>query len=189
MQIPRSFLLSLALGCAVLTGAGLADADDLLAQSISNHNSNAPVNYDADRIELQDRQNRVVLSGNVNIEQAGLRINSARTTVAYTNENGLKINRIDATGGVVVTKGDDRATGNAAVYDFNRRIITMAGNVALRRGTDTLNGGRLVIDLRSGRSVIDGRASGGGPAGDVATGGNGRVSGTFSVPQKDADGN
>ena len=27
--------------------------------------------------------------------------------------------------------GDERASGDNAVYDFNRRIITMAGNVAL----------------------------------------------------------
>ena len=58
-----------------------------------------------------------------------------------------KIQRIDATGGVTVTRGNETARGDVAVYDFNRRIITMAGNVALRRGGDTLNGGRLTIDL------------------------------------------
>ena len=74
-----------------------------------------------------------------------------------------------------------------AIYDFDRRIITMVGNVALRRGTDTLNGGRLVIDLDSGVSSVDGRSGGsspaiGGPAGSSS--GGGRVSGTFSVPAR-----
>jgi lipopolysaccharide export system protein LptA len=85
---------------------------------------------------------------------------------------------------VIVTRGNERASGDVAVYDFNRKIITMAGNVALRRGTDTLNGGRLVIDLTTGISNIDGRASGGaapGPNGQPSSGG--RVSGSFSVPK------
>ena len=155
------------------------------AQAIANHNSNAPVNYAADRIELQDRQNRVILSGNVVIEQAGLTVRSGRTLVNYSDAGSLSIQRITATGGVRVARGNETASGDVAVYDFNRRVITMAGNVRLRRGTDTLNGGRLVIDLVSGVSSVDGRASGSSPVtGDLPanSGGNGRVTGSFSVP-------
>ncbi|MFA9199733.1 MAG: LptA/OstA family protein [Cypionkella sp.] len=154
------------------------------AQVIAGHNSNAPVNYSADRIELQDRQNRVVLSGGVDITQAGLRLQAARTQVNYTDAGSLRIQRITATGGVIVTRGNERAAGDVAVYDFNRRIITLAGNVRLNRGGDTLNGGRLVIDLRSGISSVDGRANGSSSVtGSVSSSGNGRVSGSFSVPQ------
>lgn len=154
------------------------------AQAIAGHNSNAPVNYAADRIELQDRANRVVLSGNVDITQAGLRLQAARTQVNYTDANGLKIQRITATGGVTVTRGNERAAGEVAVYDFNRRVITLAGNVRLNRGGDTLNGGRLVIDLKSGVSSVDGRANGSSSVtGTVSGTGSGRVSGSFSVPQ------
>ena len=153
------------------------------AQAIAAHNSNAPVNYGADRIELQDRQNRVVLSGNVDITQARLR--AARTLVNYSDTGSLSIQRITATGGVQVTRGDEAASGDVAVYDFGRRIITMAGNVRLRRGGDTLNGGRLVIDLQSGVSSVDGSASGSSPV--TGEGGTtrqgGRVTGTFSVPK------
>ncbi len=167
-------LLRPALAGFVLTAAALLGWQHLAAQAIAGHNSNAPVDYAADRIELQDKQNRVVLSGNVHITQAGLNINAARVTVAYTDTGSLQIQRIDATGGVVVTRGTERASGSVAVYDFNRRIITMSGNVKLNRSGDTLNGGRLVIDLRSGLSSVDGS---GGSAGK-----GGRVSGTFSVP-------
>ena len=154
------------------------------AQVIAGHNSNAPVNYSADRIELQDRQNRVVLSGGVDITQGGLRLQAARTQVNYTDAGSLRIQRITATGGVTVTRGSERAAGDVAVYDFNRRIITLAGNVRLNRGGDTLNGGRLVIDLRSGISSVDGRASGSSSVtGSTGGSGSGRVSGSFSVPQ------
>jgi lipopolysaccharide export system protein LptA len=154
------------------------------AQAIAGHNSNAPVNYSANRIELQDRQNRVVLSGGVDITQAGLRLQAARTQVNYTDAGSLRIQRITATGGVTVSRGSERAAGEVAVYDFNRRVITLAGNVRLNRGGDTLNGGRLVIDLKSGVSSVDGRADGSSSVtGAVSSSGNGRVSGSFSVPQ------
>ena len=178
----RSLLGGFALGAVTLGAIG-----QLSAQALAGHNSNAPVNYSADRIELQDRQNRVVLSGNVDIDQGGLKLKAARTTVAYSDAGSLSIQRIDATGGVQVTRGNEAARGDVAIYDFNRRVITMAGNVALRRGGDTLNGGRLVIDLTTGVSSIDGRAGGsssavGAPVGSSTSGG--RVSGTFSVPKK-----
>ena len=164
-----------AAGIAALGFGALAQA-----QTIAGFNSNQPVNYAADRIELQDRQNRVVLSGDVVITQGDLRLSAGRTTVAYTDAGSLSIQRIDATGGVVVTRGSERAEGSAAVYDFNRRVIVLAGGVKLRRGGDTLNGGRLTIDLNSGLSSVDGRSG----APGVEGGQGGRVSGTFSVPER-----
>lgn len=176
----RSFAIGFAGAAAIVAGTG-----QLTAQSIAGHNSDAPVNYAADRIELQDKQNRVVLSGNVDISQGNLRLRAARTTVAYTDAGELKIQRIDATGGVTVTRGGESARGDVAIYDFNARIITMVGNVALRRGSDTLNGGRLVIDLKSGISSVDGRAGGSSSAVGTSSGSGGRVSGSFSVPKRD----
>ena len=175
--------LRITIGSLLVTAAALIGVQQLGAQAIAGHNSDAPVDYAADRIELQDKQNRVVLSGNVAINQGGLNLRAARTTVAYTDAGSLKIQRIDATGGVTVSRGDETARGDVAIYDFNRRIITMAGNVALRRGGDTLNGGRIVIDLASGVSSVDGRSGGSSSALGNSTGG-GRVSGSFSVPKR-----
>ncbi|HJT40828.1 MAG TPA: LptA/OstA family protein [Sphingobium sp.] len=177
----RSLILlsSAALGVAALyAGAG--------AQVLKNHDSNAPVNFTADRIEVQDRADRVLVSGNVVVTQAGMTLNAARMTVAYRNgtgDNGVEVDRIDASGNVVVTKGNETARGNAAIYDLNSRLITMLGNVTLTQGTNRLTGGRVVIDLNSGRSTVDGRASGGEAPG-VSSNSGGRVSGTFTVPQR-----
>lgn len=179
----RSTLAGLAAGtlAALIGGSFIANA-----QSIAGFNSDAPVNYSADRIELQDKQKRVVLSGNVDIKQGDLAMRASRTTVAYIDDGNVKIQRIDASGGVSVARGNETARGDVAIYDFNRRVITMVGNVALRRGADNLSGGRLVIDLASGLSSVDGRSSGGSSAtGSSGAGtGGGRVSGSFTVPKR-----
>ncbi|MBI1404042.1 MAG: OstA family protein [Porphyrobacter sp.] len=167
-------------------GTALAGGMALRAQGIASHDSRAPVDIAADRIDLEERANRVVFSGGVSVTQAGLNIRADRMLVNYTDAGSLEIQRITATGGVVITRGDERASGDNAIYDFNRRIITMAGDVRLRRGSDTLNGGRLVIDLESGLSSVDGSAA---PRGSVGTPSQGRVTGTFTVPQRDENKN
>ena len=160
----------------------LALAAPALAQSapsaLAGHNTNAPVNVAADRIEVQDRADRAIFSGNVQVQQGNLRLNAGRVTLAYTNAGGIEVQRIDASGGVTVTSPSETARGAFGIYDTDRRLITLIGGVVLTRGANVLRGGRLVIDLRSGRAVVEGSASPG-----VTAGTGGPVTGTFSVPQ------
>lgn len=176
----RSLAFRSLAGGFVLGAVALGAMAQPLAQAFAGHNSDAPVDYSADRIELQDRQDRVVLSGNVDINQGGMRLRAERITVAFSDVGTLKINRIDATGGVTVARGSETARGDVAVYDLGARLVTLVGNVRLNRGGDTLNGPRMVIDLSSGVASVNGRPSAPGST-DSANGNGGRVSGTFSV--------
>ena len=78
---------------------------------------------------------------------------------------------------MVVKSPSETARGDFGVYDLDRKLITIIGNVRLARQNDLISGSRLVIDLDSGRAVIDG-----GPPG--VNQGGGRVAGHFTVPQK-----
>jgi len=182
--IARSFVIGFALSAAVIAGAG-----QLAAATKVSHDSDSPVDFSADHGDLQDKQGRAVLTGNVVVTQAELRLTADRTLMAYTNNGKVTLQRVDATGHVVVTRPGERASGDVGVYDLNRKLITMVGHVVLNRSNgDVLNGGRLVIDLNTGVSTMDGHSST--PAGtDGAPGltgaGSGRVSGTFNVPRKD----
>ena len=75
-----SYLL-LSVGCAGAAGLMFVGAMPSLAQVVSKHDSNAPVNFTADRIEVQDRADRVVVSGNVEVTQAGMTLNDFRNLV------------------------------------------------------------------------------------------------------------
>jgi lipopolysaccharide export system protein LptA len=173
------------LAAAAMLAIGLGDGTAIGqggASALRGHNSNAPVDVAADRIEVQDRADRAVFSGNVVARQADLSLTAPRLTVAYSNNGGIEIDRIDATGGVTVRSPSETAVGQYAIYDLDSRLITLIGGVTLTRGESQVRGGRLVIDLRSGRAVVDGRAAGEGPAGTGSEGG--RVTGTFTVPQR-----
>lgn len=190
VQMMRPALIG---GAAFIGTAGLLLATGQIApaaaQALGNHDANAPVDFAADSIELQSRADRVVITGNVNVRQAGLTLTAARMTIAYTDTRAVDVNRIDATGGVTMTKGGDTARGDFGTYDLDRRLVTLIGNVQLRQSGNTLSGARLVIDLTSGRATIDGRAGAGGTtAGNVpgaTTTDGGRVTGRFTVPRRD----
>ena len=155
----------------------------VLAQSggavsaLKGHDSDAPVDVSAERIEVQDHADRAIFAGSVRVKQADLTMDAARVTIAYSSSGGLQINRIDAAGGVVVRSPSETAKGDFGIYDTNRKLITLVGNVQLNRGPNQVNGSRLVIDLESGRAVIDGGAPGVSQRG-------GRVTGRFTVPKR-----
>ena len=146
--------------------------------ALKGHNSDAPVDVAADRIEVQDRADRAIFSGNVVVRQGDLTLTAARLTVAYSRGGGVELRRIDASGGVTVRSPAETARGDVGIYDLERRIITLIGGVSLVQKDAKVNGGRLTIDLDSGRAVMDG----GGPAGVTSRGG--RVTGTFTVPPR-----
>lgn len=184
----RTTMLRSATGGFMLGAALIVALVPSQAQVFGGHSSDAPVSVAADHGELLGRQDRATLSGNVVITQGDLTVRAERTTLAFTTDGGsFKIHRLDAVGGVRVTRGNQAASGEVAIYDFDRRIITLVGGVVLQRGSDRLSGGRLVIDLDTGISTLDGRAGGSGSAlGAPSSGssGSGRVTGTFTVPKR-----
>src|SRR3546814_19183533 len=90
-----------------------------------------------------------------------MRISDWSSDVCSSDLGSPQVSRLDAAGGVTVTRPDQSARGNYAVYDLNRRVITMIGGVTLTQGGNTVNGGRLTITLDTGRAVIDGAAMAG----------------------------
>lgn len=170
----RALLLSMTFALAGV--AALAQAQAPIS-ALKGHDSNAPVDVSAQRIEVQDRADRAIFAGDVIVRQAELTLTTQRLTVAYASAGGIQIQRLDASGGVVVKSPSETAKGDFGVYDLDRKLITLVGKVRLNRGGSEIIGSRLVIDLSSGRAVIDG-----GPAGVAQSGG--RVTGHFTVPKR-----
>jgi lipopolysaccharide export system protein LptA len=174
---------ALVLGLAAVALSAPVGASGQGGRGFGGHDTNAPVDVSSQRIEVQDRADRAVLTGNVQVRQGDMNLACDRLTVIYANSargdaaaagtGGVLIKRLEASGNVVVTRPGERATSRFGIYDVDRKIVTMIGNVSLTRGASRVNGGRLVLDLDSGRAVMDGGGEAGG----------GRVTGRFTVPQ------
>ena len=118
---------------AALTLGGTATAQEGVS-ALKGHDSRAPIDLSADHAEAQDRADRAIFAGNVVVRQSGLTLRTARLTMAYASNDGIDINRIDASGGVTVTSASETARGNFAIYDLDKGLITMVGDVRLDRG-------------------------------------------------------
>ena len=177
----RRIKLAAGTALAIALAAASAAPGQEGGSALKGHDTDAPVDVAADRIEVQDRADRAIFSGNVEVRQGNLQLSTARLTVAYANADGIEIQRLEASGGVVLRSPSETARSQFAIYDLNRRIVTMIGGVSLNRGESQVRGGRLVLDLDSGRAVMDGGAAG--APGTQQTGG--RVTGRFTVPRRD----
>ena len=174
---PIGIILAPALALAGMAMTAAVGQSREPISALKGHDSDAPVDVTADRIEIQDRADRAIFAGNVHVKQAELTLDTSRLTVAYSSDGGVQIRRLDAAGGVVVRSPSETAKGDFGIYDLDRKLITLIGNVQLDRDQNRVAGSRLVIDLDSGRAVIDG-----GPPGVNQSGG--RVSGHFTVPKR-----
>jgi lipopolysaccharide export system protein LptA len=166
-----------ALGVPAAAAAPAAPRGTCPQSALKGHNSDAAVDWSAERIEVQDQQGKAILTGNVVARQAELTLTAARVVAAYSKRPATHVDRLDASGGVVVRGPGETAKGAFGIYDLNQKIITLVGGVTLTRCDATVSGARLVYDLGSGRAVVDG----GGAQGSSNPGG--RVTGSFTVAQ------
>lgn len=160
-------------------------ASPLAAQTsaLRGHNTDAPIDIDAARIDVQDADNKATFAGDVRIVQGTMTLNADSVTVFYdrAKKGDPEIQRLDARNRVKLVTPTESASGTNGIYDVARKTITLVGGVTLTRGDSVLRGQRLTIDLETGRSKLDGSGTAAAP-GQPATGG--RVSGRFVVPPR-----
>jgi len=133
----------------------------------------APIDIEADRLDVDDQKKKAVFRGDVDATQGGFKILCAEMHAFYKGNTGLmevadpgaarapgekgsELTRIEARKDVRVTSKDGQtATGDWADYDAKTNMITMGGNVVLSRGKNMVRGTRLLIDMTTGESKID----------------------------------
>lgn len=125
---------------------------------LSLSSSNEPIVVRSDQLEFAYEQNRVVYSGSVNVVQGDLMIDCKELVVnlARTEEKeNLELTEVIAIGDVVITQGERKATGGRAIFDQQKRQITLLENPVLHDGPNEVTGERLVVYIDEGRSVVE----------------------------------
>jgi lipopolysaccharide export system protein LptA len=173
----RQLLLLTGLMLAFSAPAFVA-AQSIATSALKGHDSRAPIDVDADRIEVLDAENSAIFTGNVRVRQGGLTIESQRLRIIYERpaKGDPIVRRMDAEGDVRLRSPTESANARFAIYDVDARILTLIGGVQLQQQQTKLEGNRLTMNLDSGRSTLDGRTAAGGSAG--------RVTGRFAVPER-----
>jgi lipopolysaccharide export system protein LptA len=186
-------LAAAAMPAAAQTRSAPRDAGTPNAMQGFSKNKGQPVNIEAERLEVRDKDKVATFSGKVVVVQGDTTMRCKTLTVFYDPGAGgknadakpgtkpdtkpvtkvgpagdQKIKKLEAKGDVVVTQNDQVATGDAAVFEMATNTVTMSGNVVLTQGQNVLRGSRLVVDMTTGYSRVESGA-----------GNNGRVQGLF----------
>ena len=65
-----------------------------------------------------------------------------------------EIDRLEATGKVLVTSKDQTASGDSATYDGKTEVLELRGDVVLTQGKNVVRGDRLVVEMQTGRARV-----------------------------------
>ncbi len=130
-----------------------------------------PIDVKAERATY--RGSKTVLTGDVRVKQGTSTILADRMDL-FRAESGTKsdeqsgsfiklgnINRIVAVGNFKYITAENRVTGDKGVYERDKEIITVTGNVKFTQTNgNTVTGERMVYDLTTNRTKVGGTCSG-----------------------------
>ncbi len=137
---------------------------------------NAPVQIEADRLDVDDAAKKATFTGDVRAKQGDFFIRSAELVAGYSGSASLgaesantpkaqaaELTHINAKKNVEITsQNGQKATGDWAEFDTKANIATLGGDVVLSQGNNVVRGTKLVIDMNTGETTIrnDGKGTG-----------------------------
>lgn len=166
-------------------GSGLALTSSALAQQevplggLQLSGSKDPVQIDADRLEMRDRDGTAIFTGNVSVVQGPVMLKAGKMQVFYSKSNekssddassgkaatdsiggaGLGasgIERLEVDGKVYLKSGTQVATGDAGVFDAKTQTIVLTGKkVVLSDGDNIATGCKLTANTQTGKAFLE----------------------------------
>jgi lipopolysaccharide export system protein LptA len=144
-----------------------------------SQNRDEPVKIRAASLEVREKEKKATFTGDVYVVQGDTELRCKSLDVFYEEESppqpskqasarpmkaaepgpggDKQIQRIEAKGNVVVVQKDQNAAGDSATFNMRENTVTLVGNVVVTRGADVLRGQKLVVDLTSGVSRMEGQ--------------------------------
>jgi lipopolysaccharide export system protein LptA len=177
--VSASITLRRAAAAAILFGVGSFGFDAQAQRNAGppnalqgfSQNRDQPIRIRAAALEVRDKERIATFTGDVHLVNGDTELRCRAMVVFYDEESaaaggpkpasagpagGQQIRRIEAKGGVAVAQKDQNATGDTAVFNMRENTVALTGNVVVTRGQDVLRGQRLMVNLTTGVSKMDG---------------------------------
>jgi lipopolysaccharide export system protein LptA len=122
-----------------------------------------PIQIESDRLEVREKENVAVFSGNVNVVQGPTLLKAGKLTVYYVQGTGsattgsAAIDHLEVDEKVYVKSEDQIATGDKGTFDMKTEFLVLSGKeVVLSQGDNVLVGCKLTVDMKSGQANVEG---------------------------------
>lgn len=147
-MLPRIFVVVM----LMVPGAAPANAQ-------FESDSSAPVEITADSMEWLNTEQIAIARGDADAIQGRYHLHADVLTAHLGEGDGGardKIRLIEADGNVRLSTPTETALGETGDYDVERKMVVLEGGVVLTQGETVMRGERLVMDLNTGRSTLEG---------------------------------
>lgn len=152
----KAFRLTVVLAaCAMSSTMGLAQTANVAFGGLKQDTS-LPVEVTADQLNVNQADGTAIFTGNVLVGQGEMRLSAERVKVDYTEDRSA-IAKLYASGGVTLVNTTDAAESRDAVYTIDSGNVVMTGDVLLTQPGNAMSGQKLVINLKDGTGVMEGR--------------------------------
>lgn len=142
---------------SVVISAGIAAAQNAqVAFGSIQQNSDLPVEVTADSLAVDQNSGIATFSDNVVIVQGEMRLSADEVIVIYSTE-AQSVERIEATGNVILISGEDAAESQSAQYNVEAGTIEMTGDVLVSQGPSALTADRMTVSIAEGTAQMSGR--------------------------------
>ena len=159
-------------------------------------NSKEPIRIDANKLEVFDKEQKAVYSGDVVAVRGTAVTRSTQMTIFYESKRGGQgeqakgeqpkteaqnasaatqdgaLKRIEFTGPVTVVNGTQTLKADNMVYDAQSKIVTLRGNATVADGPNIQRGELMTYNTETGIANITGGRAAGGRVQGVFTPGN-----------------
>lgn len=114
-----------------------------------------PVEVTAENLTVNQADGTATFAGDVLVKQGQMRIEAAEVRVEYGDTTG-EIDRLHASGGVLLVNATDAAQATSAVYTIASGEVVMTGDVLMTQGQAAIKGQTLFINLKTGTGRMEG---------------------------------
>jgi len=130
---------------------------------------NEPIQIESDKLEVREKENLAIFSGNVAVVQGTTLVKAGKLTVYYapgtgaTTAGNAAIDRLEVEDTVYVKSEDQIATGDKGSFDMKSNMLVLTGDkVVLTQGKNVLVGCKLTVNMQTNQANFEGCAASGG---------------------------
>ena len=163
----RAWLVAAAISTICLAVAAVPAAAQTATQgrlSGLKMSGNEPIQIESDRLEVREKENIAIFSGNVSVVQGPTLLKAGKLTVYYAKggtgsaaTGSAAIDKLQVDGKVYVKSDNQVATGDNGTFDMKSEILVLSGKeVVLSEGTNVLKGCKLTVDMKTGQANVEG---------------------------------
>jgi lipopolysaccharide export system protein LptA len=113
------------------------------------------VDIEADRLDVNSKDGTAIFKGRAKATKPDLTVKANTLTLAY-DQKTRKVTLLTAEGNVDIVWKDKEATCSKAVYNLVDDIMVLTGDVLITRGQERISGQKVTVDKKRDTQVVEG---------------------------------